>query len=120
MDLVNPDIAAYADAHTTQPTETLVDIAAVTQAETPAPQMMSGTPEARLLQAFLVAGDARRVLEIGTFTGFGALAMAARLPADGRVTTIEFNEETAAMARRHIDASPHGEKVELIVGDAME
>jgi caffeoyl-CoA O-methyltransferase len=81
--------------------------------------MMSGVEEARLLEALIVAGDARHVLEIGTFTGVGALTMAAALPADGRVTTLEVDAEIAAVARRHIDASPHGSRVELIVGDAL-
>ncbi len=81
--------------------------------------MMSGVPEARLLEALIVAGGARAVLEIGTFTGFGALAMAAALPEGGRVTTLEVDEDTAAAALRHITASPHAERIELIVGDAL-
>jgi caffeoyl-CoA O-methyltransferase len=60
------------------------------------------------------------VLEVGTFTGVGALAMATALPDDGRVTTLEVDEQTAAVARRHIDTSPHGHRVELIVGDALK
>ena len=82
--------------------------------------MMSGLLEARLLELLIVASGARRVLEIGTFTGVGALTMAAALPPDGRVTTLEVNEESAAVARRHIEASPHGGRVKLIVGDALE
>lgn len=82
--------------------------------------MMSGLVEARLLEALIVVGGARRVLEIGTFTGVGGLAMAAALPPDGRVITLEVDEETAAAARRHIDKSPHAGRVELIVGDALE
>jgi len=81
---------------------------------------MSGLAEARLLQALIVVGGARRVLEIGTFTGLGALAMAAVLPSGGRVTTLEVDEEMAATARRHIEESEHGDRVELIVGDALE
>jgi caffeoyl-CoA O-methyltransferase len=82
--------------------------------------MMSGLAEARLLEALIVAGGARRVLEIGTFTGVGALTMAAALPAEGRVTTLEADESIAAVARRHFDADPNGRRIELIVGDALE
>src|SRR5947209_913533 len=82
--------------------------------------MMSGLAEARLLEALIVVGRARHVLEIGTFTGVGALTMAAALPADGRVTTLEVDEDTAAVARRHIEASPYRRRIELIVGDALE
>jgi caffeoyl-CoA O-methyltransferase len=60
------------------------------------------------------------VLEIGTFTGFGALSMAAALGEGGRVTTLEVDEETAAVARRHIAASPHASRIDLIVGNALE
>ncbi|MCD6726151.1 MAG: O-methyltransferase [Solirubrobacteraceae bacterium] len=118
--LVAAAASAYADAHTSPPSGTLAAVAAWTTAETQVPQMMSGVPEARLLEALIVVGGARRVLEIGTFTGFGALAMAAALPEGGRVTTLEIDEASAAVARRHIEASPHAERVELIVGDALE
>ena len=82
--------------------------------------MMSGLAEARLLEALIVAGGARHVLEIGTFTGVGTLAMAAALAADGCITTIEVDEDIAAAARRHFEASPNGRRIELIVGDALE
>jgi caffeoyl-CoA O-methyltransferase len=111
---------SYADAHTTEFEAEIAGAAAWTQGNTSSPGMMSGLAEARLLEALIVAGGARQVLEIGTFTGVGALAMAAALPEDGRVTTLEVDQDTAAVARRHIDASPHGRRVELIVGDALE
>jgi predicted O-methyltransferase YrrM len=82
--------------------------------------MMSGLAEARLLEALIVIGGARHVLEIGAFTGVGALTMAAALPADGRVTTLEIDPRIAAVARHHFDASPNGSCIELIVGDALE
>jgi caffeoyl-CoA O-methyltransferase len=81
---------------------------------------MAGLAEARLLEALIVAGGARRVLEVGTFTGVGALAMAAALPEDGKVTTLEVDEDNAAVARRHFDQSPLGSRIELLVGDALE
>ena len=119
-ELIAPAAQDYAEQHTTSPGGTLVDVAEWTQRETSAPQMMSGVPEARLLEALIVVGGARNVLEIGTFTGFGALVMAAALPEGGKVTTIEADEETAAAARRHIDASPHADRIDLIVADALE
>lgn len=118
--LVSADAVAYAEAHTTPLSGQLAEVAAWTAANTSAPQMMSGTPEARLIEALIVLGGAATVLEIGTFTGLGALAMAAALPAGGRVITLEVDEETARTAQRHIDASPDRDKIELIVGDALE
>ena len=91
-----------------------------TRAHTPWPEMMAGLLEARLLEALIVVSGARAVLELGTFTGVGALAMAAALPAGGRVVTLERDPHYAAVARRHIAASPLGDRVELVEGDASE
>ena len=82
--------------------------------------MMAGLPEARVLEALIAVSGARSVLEIGTFTGVGALAMAGALPADGRMVTIERDPENAAAARRHIAASPLADRIALIEGDALE
>ena len=117
---MNPAAAAYAEAHTSHADGQLAEVAAWTQAHTSEPQMMSGLPEARLLEALIVATQARHVLEVGTFTAFGTLTMAACLPPGGRITTLEVDELMAATARRHIEASEHGSRVELIVGDALD
>lgn len=119
-ELISAPAAAYAEEHTTPLAGQLAAIAAWTRENTDSPQMMSGTPEARLLQALIVVGGARRVLEVGTFTGLGALAMAAVLPAEGRLITLEVDEERAAVARSHIEASPYADRVELITGDALQ
>ncbi len=119
-DLVASAALRYAEENTSPFEGPLAVAAAWTQDNTSAPAMMSGLAEARLLEALIVAGGARRVLEIGTFTAVGTLSMAAAVPADGRVTTLEVDADIAAVARRHIDASPHGRRVELIVGDALE
>jgi caffeoyl-CoA O-methyltransferase len=119
-ELVAPAAERYAEEHTSSFGALLDDAVAWTRENTSEPQMMSGLAEARLLEALIVVGGARSVLEIGTFTGVGALTMAAALPEGGRVTTLEVDAENAAIARRHIDASPFGHRVELIVGDALE
>jgi caffeoyl-CoA O-methyltransferase len=113
-------VLAYAETHTTGLAGQLAEVAAWTQANTDQPQMMAGVAEARLLQALIVAGGARRVLEIGTFTGLGALAMAAALPDGGRVTTLEVDPDRAARAQQFFDESPWGERIELIVGPALQ
>ncbi len=118
-ELVAPEVGRYAQEHTSPFGRHVAAVAAWTEEHMPSPGMMSGLSEARLLEAFVVASGARNVLEIGTFTGVGALTMAAALPADGIVTTLEVDDVTAAAARRHIDASPDGRRVKLIVGDAL-
>jgi predicted O-methyltransferase YrrM len=118
-DPISPAAEAYAFAHTTPFTGALSAAAEWTADHMPSPEMMAGGPEARLLEALIVAGGARRVLEIGTFTGVGALAMAAALPDGGRLTTLEVDTDAAAIAQRHFDASPYRDRIELIIGDAL-
>jgi caffeoyl-CoA O-methyltransferase len=118
MDIVDPRLKAYAVQHTSPLDDGLAAVADATRAQTPSPNMMSGVVEARLLEALIVASRATRVLEIGTFTGFGALAMAGALAEGGRVTTIEADPDTAKLARRHIAADPRGARVDLLEGDA--
>jgi caffeoyl-CoA O-methyltransferase len=120
VELIAAAAEEYALAHTTPFDGTLAAAAQWTQANTDAPQMMSGLAEARLLEALVVLSGARTVLEIGTFTGVGSLAIAAALPAGGRVVTLERDPGHAAIARRHIAASAHAERIELIEGDALQ
>lgn len=119
-ELVAGAAESYALAHTTPAQGILAQVAAFTERETSAPAMMSGLAEARLLEVLIVTAGARRVLEIGTFTGFGTLTMAAAVGPEGRVTTLEVDEAMAATARRHFAASAYGERIELIVGSALD
>jgi caffeoyl-CoA O-methyltransferase len=63
---------------------------------------------------------AKRILEIGMFTGYSALAWAEALPEDGRVITCDVNPETTEIARRYFAESPHGKKIEIKLGPAIE
>ena len=119
-DLIDPAAAAFAANHTTPFAGPLAAAAEWTARNTASPQMMAGLPEARLLEALIVIGGAQRVLEVGTFTGVGALTMAAAVGEHGTVVTLEVDAETAEIARRHFAAHPAGDRVELIVGPALE
>ena len=114
------DAEQYAIAHTSEPSPAIAKLRGETESTMPSPGMAGGRVETRLLEALAVATRARRVLEIGTFTGVTALSIAERLPADGVVITLEVDEEHAAIARRHFDASPAGERIQLVVGNALE
>jgi caffeoyl-CoA O-methyltransferase len=118
-ELIRPAATDYAEDHTSPFAGDLAAAADWTASHMSAAGMMSGLAEARLLEALIVAGGAREVLEIGTFTGVGTLAMAAALTGGGRVTTLEVDEDNAAAARRNFDRSPVGDRIELIVGDAL-
>ena len=119
-DLIPDAVAEFAAAHTTPFDGAPAAASDWTRANTPWPEMMAGLPEARLLEALIVISGASSVLELGTFTGVGALTMAAALPPGGRVVTLESDPDNAAVARRHIAASPVADRIDLIEGDARE
>jgi caffeoyl-CoA O-methyltransferase len=111
----------YVAAHSTPVTPLLDELIATTQRETGEQAvMLSGQVEGGLLQTLVFATGARRVLEIGTFTGFSAQMMAAALPPDGTLITCDLDPRTIATARRFFDRSPHGKKIELREGPALE
>src|SRR5216117_4210173 len=72
------------------------------------------------LKAMVQKAQARHVLEIGTFDGTSALAMAEMLPDDGTVITCEINPGLASLARKRFSRSPHGRKIEVLLGPALE
>jgi caffeoyl-CoA O-methyltransferase len=118
--ICDPDIQRYAEQHTTRQPDYLVELAQQTERELSTPQMLTGPVEGRFLEMLVFTSGARRILEIGTYSGYSALAMAQALPDDGRVVTCEINSTHAAFARRHIQASPHAHKIEILEGPAKE
>ena len=119
-DLIDPAAATFAADHTTPFAGPLATAAGWTTLNTGAPEMMAGLSEARLLEALIVIGGARQVLEVGTFTGVGAMTMAAAVGEGGRVITLEVDAETAEIARRHFAEHPAGDRIELILGPALD
>ena len=120
MDFVSEEVERYAEEHTTPPPARLVELAEETRATLRAPQMMTGPVEGRFLQSLVWAARPRLVLEIGTYSGYSALSMAPALPEGGRIVTCEIDEGHAAVARRHFDASPWADRIDLRVGPALE
>ncbi len=119
MDLVDPRAEQYAVEHSSPPEAAVAALRAET--ETMANAQMALRPvEAKLLEALVVATSAKRVLEIGTFTGVSALSMAARMKEGGTLITLEADPAHAEVASRHFAASPLADRIELIVGDARE
>jgi caffeoyl-CoA O-methyltransferase len=118
--VVDEALEAYAEAHTTAPDPLLAELAAETRATMASPQMLTGTIEGRFLELLVHVSGARRILEIGTFTGYSALSMAAALPPDGRIDTLDVEPRHAEVAQRYFDRSPHGAKITLHLGPAVE
>lgn len=118
--LVDPAISAYAEEHTAPESEVMRAIADETHAATEWSIMMVGPLEAALLRMLVRVRGARRVIEVGTFTGYSAIAMAEGLPDDGSIVTCDISEEWTAIARKHWARSPHGRKITLKLGPAAE
>jgi len=119
--LVVPEaIERYAEAHTTAPGSLLDRLAAQTRAELSSPQMLTGPIEGRLLQFLVYALGARRVLELGTYSGYSAISMAAALPPGGHIDTCEVEEAHAAVARRFVEEAGYGDRVTIHLGPALE
>ena len=118
--IVSEEIDRYAEEHTTPPTELLAALAEETRATLRLPQMLTGTVEGRLLEMLVWASEARRVLEIGTYSGYSALSMAAALPPGGRIDTCEIEEQHVEVARRYIDRSPYADRISIHLGPALE
>lgn len=114
------EIEEYAVQHTTPLPELLEELTHVTHERLESPQMLTGPLEGMLLQFLVWALGARRVLEIGTFSGFSAQMMAAALPDDGVLVTCEVDPQAEAVAREYFARSPHGHKIDLRMGPALE
>ena len=84
-----------------------------------APRMLSGHIQGKLLELLVRMLRPRRILEIGTFTGYSALCMAAGLDAEGELHTTEVDDELEPLAQSFFDRSPHGSKIRLHIGSAL-
>ncbi|HEY3353267.1 MAG TPA: class I SAM-dependent methyltransferase [Polyangia bacterium] len=117
--VVHPDLAAYAAAHTTPPGPLLDELERETRVAMNGADMLTGHVEARLLQLLVRLCGARRVVEVGTFTGYASLMMAAGLPDGGELVTCEIEPAHAAVAERFFARSPVGRRIRLARGPAL-
>jgi caffeoyl-CoA O-methyltransferase len=120
MDVIDPRIEEYVERFSTPHEELLTELSDETARALGSPQMLTGPVAGRFLELLVWFGQPRRVLEIGTFSGHSALSMAAALPEGGRIDACEIDPERAAFAQRYFDRSPHGSKITLHVGPALD
>ena len=118
--LSSETIDAYVDAHTTPLEPLLVELHEATYGQMSSPQMIAGPVMGQLLRFLVRMVAPRLVVEIGTFTGYSALAMAGGLPEGGRIVTCELSPERADYARSWFDRSPLGDRIELRAGPALD
>jgi caffeoyl-CoA O-methyltransferase len=118
--ITDPQIDVYSAAHSEAEPPLLVELARETYDFSDMPQMMVGRLEGRFLKLLVGAIGAKRVLEVGTFTGYSALSMAEALPAGGEIVTHDINERHVEFARRYIERSPYADRIRIVVGPAVE
>jgi len=113
-------IEKYIDDHTDDISPLLLDLLDETEEVTGVSSWSIGKVEGKLLQMLVKISGARNAIEIGTFTGYSALIIAAALPEDGRLITCETNPKHAEIALRYFKKSPQGGKIRLELKPAME
>lgn len=117
---VPEEIEAYADRYTSARDELFDRLAAETRETQDMPQMMVGTVEGAFLSFLVTMTQAKRVLEVGTFTGWSSIAMARALPEGGSLVTCDINEETNAVARRYAEEAGVADRIDFRLGPAVE
>ena len=119
MSLTTP-LDQYIADHSSPEGDYLYKLFRATHVEILAPQMASGHIQGRLLKFLVKMIRPRRILEIGTFTGYSGLCMAEGLDEGSKLYTFEVEDELEDFTRRWIDGSPYADKIEFIIGDALE
>ena len=120
MELINPKAAQYAKHHTSALDAVLNEFEINTLTNHPHAQMLSGHVQGKVLEMFSKMIGPKRILEIGTFTGFSALCLAKGLQNDGKLHTLELREDDAETAANYFKKAEMENKIELHVGDALK
>jgi caffeoyl-CoA O-methyltransferase len=118
--IVNEDVERYAADHSTPDPDFFRRLEDETRAISEMPQMMVGPLEGQFLGWLVWLSRAQNVLEIGTFTGYSSISMALALPYGGRITSLDVNEETTAVARRYAEEAGVADRIDYRVGPALE
>jgi caffeoyl-CoA O-methyltransferase len=118
--IVNEGVERYAEERSTADPDFFRRLEEETRAISDWPQMMVGPLEGPFLGWLVWLSGAKRILEIGTFTGYSSISMALNMPPDGQITSLDVNEETTAVARRYAEEAGVADRIDYRVGPAME
>lgn len=120
MEIVDSKIAAYCQQHTTAESPLLRQLNRDTHAQVLQPRMLSGHFQGRFLSMISHMAQPRFILEIGTYTGYSALCLAEGLTTDGKLITIDVNEEIESFTNKYLNDSPLKNQIDFRIGDAAE
>src|SRR5688572_11233063 len=118
MDFLDEKLTSYVETHTKPESGLLQQLNRETWAKVLMPRMLSGHLQGRVLSMFCKMIQPDRILEIGTYTGYSALCMAEGLTPDGKLYTIDINEELEEIVQRYLKQSPYREKIITLTGNA--
>lgn len=120
MEFISQELDQYCCSHTAEENELLKRINRETHVEVLQPRMLSGHFQGRVLSMLSKMMQPKRILEIGTFTGYSALCLAEGLAPDGKLVTIDVNEELANRVQAYFDASEYAEQIQYLISPALE
>ncbi|MFN8153585.1 MAG: O-methyltransferase [Bacteroidia bacterium] len=118
MEFISEQLAAYCEAHTSPESDLLQQLNRETHAKVLNPRMLSGHLQGRFLAMISRLYRPQVILEIGTYTGYSALCLCEGLPSDGKLITIDINDELEEFAKRFFDASSYANNIVQHIGDA--
>lgn len=120
MEFLDPDLEKYIEAHTESESDLLYKINRETHTEVLKPRMLSGHLQGRVLSMLSHMIQPENILEIGTYTGYSALCMAEGMKENGKLITIDVNEELAERVNEYFQSSEFSDKIEMKIGKALE
>ena len=117
---LSPDMDQYLERHTSQESDLLIRLREETYKNAPQSHMISGIQQGRFLSVISKMLSPNRILELGTFTGYATLCMAEGLAKDGKITTLDVNEDLAYLLQKYFAESEFSEQIEFKLQDARE
>lgn len=120
MKFIDENIEKYAISKSNRPSRFVAGLGEETRANVPMSMMLVGEMEGSLLGFLVRSLKVKRVLEVGTYTGYSALCMAENLPEGGEVITLDIDDELTSFSKKHWDQSPHGGKINKVIGPALD
>ena len=120
MHLVSDQLDNYMVEHSTKEDSVLQQLTRETHLKVQMPQMLSGQLQGTFLEMFTSLLQPKRILEIGTFTGYSGICLARGLANDGLLYTIDINEELTPMVQRYLHKAGVAEKVKTLTGNALQ
>lgn len=120
MEILSSQLESYLEKHISSESELLKRLQRETFQKTTQPQMLSGAHQGRLLSMISKLIRPKTILEIGTFTGYATLCLAEGLAPDGKIITIDRNEELIYLPKKYFAESEFANQIEIKLGNALE